>query len=94
MGIAVLFVGLGFIRELMALDLKAKTFGRERELLMKKNLDQLALHRIRSLDWYKGWRHVLASFVEKPAENLSLVKKSCYQTMVRMYRIIVPIHGA
>jgi glycosyltransferase involved in cell wall biosynthesis len=89
-----MFSGEVTVRELMALDLKAKTFGRERELLMKKNLDQLALHRIRSLDWYKGWRHVLASFVEKPAENLSLVKKSCYQTMVRMYRIIVPIHGA
>lgn len=92
--LAKMFSGEVVVRELMAQDLRAVTNGAEREFLMQKNLDQLALHRIRSLNWPQGWSHVLSSFIKKPAENLWLVKKSCYQSMVRIYRIIVPIHGA
>jgi glycosyltransferase involved in cell wall biosynthesis len=89
-----MFYGEVVVREYMALDLKAVTNAAERELLMQKNWDQLALHRIRSLNWAKGWSHVLSSVLKKPAQNMWLLKKSSYQSMVRIYRIIVPIHGA
>lgn len=88
-----MFSGEVTVREQIGEDLIKRFKGDEKDVLMKKNLDQLALHRIRSLDWTNGWRYILGCMSKDPAGNLSVFKRACYQTLVRMFRIIVPVYG-
>jgi glycosyltransferase involved in cell wall biosynthesis len=90
---AKMFSGEVIVREQMAVDLRDHGVGLERELLMKKNQDQLALHRVRSLEWMKGLTYILHSFARHPSRNGWLLNQACYQTLVRMYRLIVPVDG-
>jgi glycosyltransferase involved in cell wall biosynthesis len=89
-----MFSGEVFVREQLGMALLTMASDEEKEILMKRNLDHLALHRIRSLDWSLGWKHVFSSFGKNPTNNISLLKQGCYQSLVRIFRLIVPAHGA
>jgi len=62
--------------------------------LREENLNLLALHQVRSVNWMWGWRAILQRCFLKPAQAPDLMIKGLSRSFARMVRYIIPQNGA
>src|SRR5690606_2848776 len=61
-----MFLGEVVVRNEMDAALRNLNTLLNKDASLTMNSDLLALHRVRSLDWRKGWGHILGAFVKHP----------------------------
>ena len=64
-----------------------------KEALRRMNMDLLALHRVRSLEWSSGWAYILQEFFKQPMQHTGLVKQGLLKSAVRIVRSLTPKDG-
>lgn len=62
--------------------------------LREENLNLLALHQVRSVNWMWGWRAIFQRCFLKPAQAPELMIKGLSRSFARMVRYIIPQNGA
>jgi glycosyltransferase involved in cell wall biosynthesis len=62
-------------------------------VLLRMNMDLLALHRVRSLEWSKGWAYILREFFKQPRQRAGLLSSGVFKSGVRMVRSFIPQNG-
>lgn len=89
-----MFLGEVVVRNEMDAALRDADGLLNKEALLAMNMDLLALHRVRSLDWGKGWGYILGAFIKHPVQRAPLLAQGLFRSFVRMVRQLVPQHGA
>jgi glycosyltransferase involved in cell wall biosynthesis len=89
-----MFLGEVVVRKEMDALLRNLDDLQNSDTLMDLNMDLLALHRVRSLEWTKGWNYILTSFIKHPVQRAPLFVQGLFKTGVRIMKQIVPQHGA
>ena len=64
-----------------------------KDALRRMNMDLLALHRVRSLEWSSGWAYILQEFFKQPMQRTGLVKQGLLKSAVRIVRSLTPKDG-
>ena len=82
-----MYLGEVVVRESIDAALQASASQPAQQALRRLNLDLLALHRVRSLDWRSGWQYILR-------ERRSLLYQALFRSCVRIFRQLIPNHGA
>jgi glycosyltransferase involved in cell wall biosynthesis len=82
------------VRSQMAFDIEHSEKSLDKDALIQFNFDLLALHRVRSMDWVKGWVYILSAFAKRPVKHAPLFARGLFRSFVRLLRKIVPQHGA
>jgi glycosyltransferase involved in cell wall biosynthesis len=88
-----MYLGEVVVRKAMDAALQHDNGTADRNTLRRMNLDLLALHRVRSLEWSKGWAHILREFLKNPLNGAGLIAQGIFKTAVRMVRSFVPKNG-
>jgi glycosyltransferase involved in cell wall biosynthesis len=81
-----MFLGEVRVRQEMERLLLERELNLENTSLIKLNRDLLALHRVRSLEIFKGMSHIIGSFIRSPFSDYQLLAKGCYKLSVRAYK--------
>lgn len=89
-----MYLGEVVVREAMDAALKDSGSFLNQDVLRRLNMDLLALHRVRSLDWKAGWQYILREFGNHPLQRGPLLYQGLFRSLVRIYRQIIPHHGA
>jgi glycosyltransferase involved in cell wall biosynthesis len=64
------------------------------QALRAENMNLLALHQVRSVDWLWGWKTILKRCFQNPAQGPALISKGLSKSFARMVRYIIPQNGA
>jgi hypothetical protein len=89
-----MFLGEVVVRKEMDAALRNLNTSINKGPLLAMNMDLLALHRVRSLEWRKGWGYILGAFIKHPARRAPLLAQGLFRSFVRIVRQLVPQHGA
>jgi glycosyltransferase involved in cell wall biosynthesis len=89
-----MFLGEVIVRNEMESLLRNSNGILGNDALIRKNMDLLALHRIRSLDINKGFSHILLSFFKRPVQTAPLLLQGFHRLFARIVRNISPGHGS
>ena len=81
-----MYLGEVIVRETIDRILRASDGQPDQQALRRLNMDLLALHRVRSMDWRSGWQYILR-------ERRSLVYQGLFRSCVRLFRQLVPNYG-
>lgn len=89
-----MYLGEVVVRRQMDVALGEFNGNYDQQALTRKNMELLALHRIRSLEIKAGWMYVLKSFAKRPLKASPLVLQGLLKTCARLFRLIVPQNGS
>lgn len=89
-----MFLGEVVVRKEMDAALRDLNTSINKGPLLAMNMDLLALHRVRSLEWRKGWAYILSEVIKHPAGRAPLLAQGLLRSFVRIVRLLVPQHGA
>lgn len=89
-----MYLGEVVVRHAMDTALQDLNTDIDTSALRRLNMDLLALHRIRSLDWAKGWRHIIQAMLENPFRAAPLFAEGLFKSSVRIYRKLTSPHGS
>lgn len=76
-----------------ALQQDNAVLDKETDALRRMNMDLLALHRVRSLEWSSGWAYILQEFFKQPMQRTGLVGQGLLKSAVRIVRSLTPKDG-
>lgn len=88
-----MFLGEVVVRKAIHAALQKYKAAPERNALLRMNMDLLALHRVRSLEWSKGWAYILREFFKQPRQRAGLLSQGLFKSGVRMVRSVIPRNG-
>ncbi|GGC65073.1 hypothetical protein GCM10011387_18380 [Pedobacter quisquiliarum] len=88
-----MYLGEVVVRKAMDAALHKLNTLADRHTLLRLNKDMLALHRVRSLEWSKGWAYILREFIKHPSHRAELLGHGLFKSAARMVRYFKPGNG-
>lgn len=88
-----MYLGEVVVRKAIDVAFQLDNTAPDREALRRMNMDLLALHRVRSLEWSAGWGYILREFLKHPVQRAGLLTQGFFKSAVRMVRSFKPKNG-